>query len=105
VGTVTNVEGSAPAGTIGAQNAVAGTVEPIGSPVDLFVSLGVESFTGTATASKPTTALSLAISRARAQATAAGFSLANCEPTDESVEPNENRTYDASYTLTCSRQP
>ena len=64
----------------------------------------MESFTGFGTASKPATALSLARSSARAQATAAGYPLTHCQQTDESVQLNANRNYDAFVTLTCSRQ-
>jgi PASTA domain-containing protein len=104
LGTVTDVESFSPAGTIVAQFAAAGTVEPVGSPVNVLVSLGQQSFTGFGNASKPPTALSLARSRARAQATAAGYPLTHCQQTDESVELNGRGTYDAFVTLTCSRQ-
>jgi putative Ig domain-containing protein len=58
-------------------------------------------FTGTATASKPTTALSLASSRAQSAATADGFGF--CELADSSADLNEFGSYDAWATLSCFR--
>jgi Zn-dependent metalloprotease len=60
-------------------------------------------FTRAATATKPSTALMTARSRVRTAATAAGYDLANCQETDNTIEVNDLGTYDASVTLFCFR--
>jgi hypothetical protein len=55
-------------------------------------------FTGSATASKPTTALTMAESRAQSAATGAGFG--HCEMADSTVELTDTlRSYFATVTL------
>jgi hypothetical protein len=103
-GTLSNVYNVAPPGTVVAQTASAGTVEPVGSPVNLHVSRGpgTATFTGNATATKPTTALSNARSRAYSKATGAGYATSQCSQVSESVDLNEFGQYDATVTLSCS---
>lgn len=100
VGTVTTRPNAAPVGTVVAQNSPAGTVEPAGSPVNLSVSGGPGTFTGTATAAKPAKALQLAVDRAWTKARNVGFTI--CDAVDESSEPNDQGTWDASHTIACS---
>jgi Trypsin/Putative Ig domain len=82
--------------------AVNGTPEPQAHSLSFRWGIAVpltKLFTGTATASKPTTALSTAANRAVQQATGAGYKY--CDLVDDSADLNEFGSYDAWVTESC----